>query len=414
MFMLWFALVAKAAGPLPDRMLNVVPWGEGEERARTVNTVYLTDGWTPERLRERLEPYGIDTLRVIFQSQMLDAGLESRWFEDIRSLSRAGFKLVIVNMTSRKDFGPSFQPYNSRLEGHLPIAERTRDAAPTWNRWLDDWQLVAGAFRDDANVIGYEIFNEFAPANADIPPGALYLRDLGGWFDAMSELTIDAGKCVWIQGLWAGTSFAPLEGKRDDRGRSLTDLFALRPGRIFPAIHVYNWYGKGFRRPESIEQVRTFLESNEPPPAIRLRLQAIVDEPDETRAMAMLHQFNFDTRWESTARLIDEARRVCGVGNEAQVWMSETGVGVQSFTGDARPDSTVATQYRAIVRACNAKNVAIAFWVDRGTRDGWGFFQREFDAPEDARRNEYRAAFLDRGAARLDFVSDPAELSQDK
>ncbi|HMO27272.1 MAG TPA: hypothetical protein PKB10_13495, partial [Tepidisphaeraceae bacterium] len=108
--------------PLPARMMNVVPWGEGEERLRTVDTVYLTHGWTPQLMRERLAEHGIDTIRVIFQSQMLDHGRDSRWFSDVKALRDVGFKLVIAGMTNHREFGPVFQPYHSKAEGHLPIA----------------------------------------------------------------------------------------------------------------------------------------------------------------------------------------------------------------------------------------------------------------------------------------------------
>jgi hypothetical protein len=405
------AVARTATNPLPDRMLCVVPWGDEPDRARSVNTIYLTDGWTPQLLRERLRLHEIDTLRVIFQSQMLDHGIESRWFSDIRALSDEGFRLVIAGMTSLKDRKPVFQPYDSRAEGHLPIADRTPESAPTWTRWIADWKLVAGAFADDPNVIGFEMYNEFSPANESIGPGALYMRDIGGWLDAVGPLTLDRGKYVWFQGLWATTSFGPLRDKVDDRGRSIRDHIKTYDGKLLPSIHVYNWYGPEFRRPESIEQAREASIDEKTPTHLREALASIANEPDATRAMQMLHQYNFDRRYESTAALIDEARSVCGLDESTQIWMSETGVGVTSFTGDAEPDRTVATQYRAIIRACNTKNVSVAFWVDRGTQDGWGFFVREANAPGDPRRDEYRQAFFDRQTGPIDFLSDPKRMS---
>lgn len=406
-----FADDATRHRPLPARMMNVVPWGEGEQRLRTVNTVYLTDGWSPQLMRERLAEHGIDTIRVIFQSQMLDHGRDSRWFADVQALTDAGFKIVIAGMTHRKEHGPSFQPYHSKAEGQFPIADRTAENAPTWTRWIADWQLVTLAFADNPNVLGYEIFNEFSPVNDQIGPAKLYLRDIGGWMDAVGPTAFASGKRVWIQGLWATTSFVNLKGVVDDRGRTLANHFAANPGQMFPAIHVYNWYGPGFGRPESVEQVRAFLEDEKTPARLREALRAIVDEPDPDRARRMLYQYNFDRRWESTIQLIRDAREACGLGPETQVWMSECGIGVMSFSGDAQPDTPMAQHFRAIVRACNANNVSIAFWVDRGQRQGWGFFLREADAEIDTRRLEYREAFFDAASDPIDYLKDPEPLS---
>jgi hypothetical protein len=71
----------------------------------------------------------------------------------------------------------------------------------------------------------------------------------------------------------------------------------------------------------------------------------------------------------------------------------------------------MAQHFRAIVRACNANNVSIAFWVDRGQRQGWGFFLREADAEIDARRLEYREAFFDVSSDPIDYLNDPGALS---
>ncbi len=410
----WLVLAPAMAeeGPLPARMMNVMPWGDDEQtRAVSVNTVYLTHGWTPENLRARLAEYGIDTLRVKWDARMLDAGLDSRWFRDIEALSDAGFKMVISCHTHEPNGGGRFQMYDSVNEGAIPVARRNPRNAPTWTRFIHDHRLIAEHFKDDPNILGYEPFNEYAPSSKTVRPGRLYLRDLGGWLDALMPLCVQSGKHVWIEGLRAGTTFDELEGQRDDRRRTLPELFAMYRGRIFPAIHMYNWYGPGYRRPENLNHVRDALANPRLPRALRPDLLAIAKEPDPARRQQRLHQYHFDQRYQAMVSLLDEARRVCGVDETTQVWLSEAGTGVKAWTGDARPDGFAATHFRAMIRAANARNVSVAFWLDRGTADGWGFFARDASAPADPRRLEYRRAFFETAADPLDFLRHPHDLS---
>jgi hypothetical protein len=400
-----FVMATTATAQLPPRTMNVVPWGEGDDRHWTIDTAYLSDGWTPENFRARLGEFGIDTLRVAWSNETLSRGVESRWFNDIDELSRAGFKLVITCHTHLPDSGGRFSPYASKTEGHLPIDQRTPDAAPTWNTFIQNWQLIGEHFRNDPNVIGYEPFNEYAPSGKEIGPGRLLMRDFGGWIDAMADVSVGAGKHVWIEAPWATTTFSTLRGHRDDRGRLLKEIVAAHPGLIRPAIHVYHWYGKGFRRPESVEEVRRHLADPTLPADLKGPLQQIADEADPQLQIRRLHQFNFDQRFDSTRRLIADARDVCGLTDADQVWMSEAGLATGSFSGDESLDSTSATQFRAVVRACNAGNTSIAFWLDRGKPDAWGFFSRNEADPTSPKRQEMRRAFLDRESARADFIS---------
>jgi Cellulase (glycosyl hydrolase family 5) len=392
------------AEPLPARMMNVVSWGEGPDRHWTVQSAYLSDGWTPELMKLRLGEQGIDTLRVAWSDAIVADGLQSRWFQDIRALSGAGFKLVITCHTHIAGGGGRFSHYASSREGDLPIAERNANNAPTWTKFIADWRMIVEQFQDDPNVIGYEPFNEYAPSGKSTPPGRLLMRDFGGWLDAMSPLIFEKGKHVWIEAPWATTSFGVLAGQRDDADRLLSEIVATHHGRVHPAIHVYNWYGKGYRRPESFEQVRDALSDKSLPAELKPLLQAIIDEPDADRQRRMIAQYNFDQRFDSTRRLIDDARRVCGLGPERQVWMSEAGLNTRAFTGDERMDEISAIHFRAIVRACNAGNTSIAFWLDRGKPDAWGFFSRHAQTPIDAHRREMHAAFADRSTERLDLV----------
>ncbi len=430
----WLALCVAAlgaaplrgeSGPLPARNMNVMPWAGQEQRGWTRDRDYFSLGWTAENLSGQLRPHELTTIRIAWGIETFDAGDQSKWFADLDAMLAAGFRVVISCHTHQPGTGERFQPYRTRDEADIPVARRNADNAPTWTRFIADWKRIAERYKDDPRVIGYEPFNEYAPVgkptdatttaqNASTRPpgpGGIYMRDIGGWLDALRPLSIDVGKPVWIQGLWASTSFAPLEGKRDDAGRSLADHFAAHPGLLFPAVHMYNWYGKGPRRPESVEQVRGYLKDAALPDALRQRLQQIADEADATRQMQLLHQFNFDMRLESTTKLIAEARRACGVGESVQVWMSEAGVGVKSFTGDVRADATTATHFRAIVRACNASNTSICFWLDRGRADAWGFFTNDPAAPIDPARIEYHRAFFDDEAAAIDYLSDPKSMS---
>lgn len=391
--------------------MNVMPWAGQEGRGWTRDRAYFSLGWTAENLLAALKPHGLDTIRIAWGHETFEDGDRSRWFDDVDAMLAAGFKVIICCHTHIPESGPSFQPYRSREEGALPVADRNEKSAPTWTRFIADWRRIAERYRDDPRVIGYEPFNEFAPASPTVGPGALYVRDIGGWLDAIGPIAFDSGKRVWIEGLWATTNFGPMEGKRDDASRTLADHFAAHRGRLFPAVHMYAWYGPGFRRPESVEQAKAALDDPKTPGSLKERLRQIVDERDDTRQLQLLHQFNFDMRFESTSRLIDEARRVCGVDESVQVWMSESGVGVRSFTGDSRPDTTTATHFRAIVRACNAKNASIAFWLDRGRADAWGFFTSDVNDPLDNPRREYHRAFFDRATERVDFLSDPRSLS---
>jgi hypothetical protein len=404
-------LLLIAAGPLPPRTMNVMPWAGQEERGWTSDRPYFSLGWTPRLLFDQLQPHQLDTIRIAWGIDTFNTGDQSTWFADVDAMLDAGFKVVISCHSHVPRSGERFQPYNSSLEGDLPVAQRSATAAPTWTRFITDWQRIARRYRDDPRVVGYEPFNEYAPASKKLGPGALYMRDIGGWIDALSADTLGAGKVVWIEGLWASTHFGPLEGKTDDAGRSLPDHFKAHAGKLLPAVHMYNWYGPGFRRPESVAQVRAALAMEKLPAELRPRLQQIADEPNATRQLQLLHQYNFDMRYEATLAQIDLARRVCGVDDSVQVWMSEAGVGVTSFTGDALPDTTMATQFRAIVRACNARNVSIAFWLDRGRPDAWGFFSNDAQQPLDDRRREYHQAFFDKESQAIDFLSDPSQMS---
>jgi hypothetical protein len=285
------AQTTQPVSPLPSRMVNVVPHGKTIEAEWTPQTVYLELGWTPQTLKAELAKSNLDeVIRVGWSNDLLGDGAKSRWFTDIEALLDAGFKVVIATHTNLNNSSDRFQHYDSAREGDLAIADRTRESAPTWTLFMDNWDLIIDRFGDHPGVVGFEPFNEPVPLNKKVSAGRGLMRDIGGWMDRFESRTVGKGKHVFIEGPWATTSFWALRNQVDDRGRTLPQMVAGHRGLVHPAVHVYGWYGKPWHTPGSLNDVRLLTLGDRIDETLEKRLRA--QHAAYLQSYELMQQFN--------------------------------------------------------------------------------------------------------------------------